>query len=145
MPLLNSQRKCFILIIKPNKFNSFSKSFCSGFSPTSVKSSSPNYNPLVNQQDDSYQFNEQLIKRIKRSQLFRSKFKNIKGENEETLEISNEIQKYIPSVTKIISETMTEDNIKVLEIWKAKMIKVTCYINLFLILYNFLNFVKSIT
>ena len=79
--------------------------------------------------DESYQFNEKLIQRIKKSQLFRHDSSGVwqqgtrQPEKQPSISLPADVAKYVPSVSKIISETMSEENAKVLEIWKARMIK----------------------
>lgn len=73
--------------------------------------------------DEYYQFNEQLIKRIKKNQLFNVDYFKKNVNNVPKINLTADIQKYLPSVSKIINETMTEDKIRILELWKAKMIK----------------------
>lgn len=84
--------------------------------------------------EESPQFNEKLIERIRKSQLFDQSYSGVwqqssrpnakqNARQQPAISLPADLQKYLPSVSKIISETMTEENAKVLEIWKAKMIK----------------------
>lgn len=105
--------------------------------PTLINLNKTGYQPLAKSlvdssskpptSEESYQFNEKLIKRIKKSQLFdhdRSGVWQQGGRRSSpVLRLPADVQKYLPSVSKILSETMTEENAKILEIWKAKMIK----------------------
>ena len=87
--------------------------------------------PLTATDEESPQFNEKLIQRIQKSQLFDQSYSGVwqqgsssnAGQQPPSISLPADLQKYVPSVSKIISETMTEENAKVLEIWKAKMIK----------------------
>ena len=128
-----SHRTCLVSTVCNLKFSNRLTSFTNFSSsnenaPSSIKSKS-SIDPSLSAQsssDDSYQFNEKLIRRIKRNQLFSIEYLNIKhakDAQEAQLSLPADVQKYLPSVSKIISETMTEQSIKVLEIWKANMIK----------------------
>lgn len=99
------------------------------FVSVDFSTSSQTGTPTASTDEESHQFNEKLIRRIKKSQLFRVDRSGVwqqgarQPSRQPPTSLPADLQKYLPSVSKIISETMTEENAKVLEIWKARMIK----------------------
>ena len=103
-----------------------SKSGSQSLARSLVDSSSSKVGPPT---EEEPQFNEKLIRRIKKSRLFdegcsgQRQHGSRQNARQPQVSLPADLQKCLPSVSKIIAETMTEENAKVLEIWKAKMIK----------------------